>query len=290
LTAAIYTSRANLKTLVIAGAMWGGQLMLTTEVENFPGFPNKILGPDLMNNMLKQAKSFDTEIVFNDVTSIDFVKNPFNVEVGNKIYEGKSLIIATGASSKWLGLVNEKRLRGRGVSACATCDAAFFLNKKVVVVGGGDAAMEEALFLSKFVKEVKVVHRRAKLRASKILQERAFKSLKIEFIWNSIVKKILGKDKVEGVILKKTDSGDESELLCEGVFIAIGHKPNTEIFTGKIELDEKGYIVTNYGVKTNIEGVFAAGDVVDYHYRQAITAAGHGCKAAMDAIKYLEKV
>ncbi len=206
------------------------------------------------------------------------------------MYEGKSVIIATGASAKWLGLESETRLRGRGVSVCATCDAAFFKDKKAVVVGGGDTAMEEALALSKFVNEVKVVHRRDKLRASKILQERAFKDPKIEFIWNSTVKEILGKDRVEGIRLKKVDSNEELELSCDAVFVAIGYKPNTEILKGRIELDEKGYVIVKDGTKTNVEGVFAAGDVQDYRYRQAATAAGQGCKAALDAQKYLEGV
>ncbi len=210
--------------------------------------------------------------------------------MGSKAYEGKSVIIATGASAKWLGLESETRLRGRGVSVCATCDAAFFKDKKAVVVGGGDTAMEEALALSKFAREVKVIHRRDKLRASKILQERAFKDPKIEFIWNSSVQEILGKDKVEGIRLRKVDSNEEFELTCDAVFIAIGHKPNTEIFKGQIELDEKGYIISKDETKTSVEGVFVAGDVEDYRYRQAVTAAGTGCKAALDAQKYLEGV
>jgi thioredoxin reductase (NADPH) len=289
LTAAIYASRDRLKTLVVAGAMWGGQLMLTTEVENFPGFKEGILGPDLMDNMWKQAERFGTELIFDDATAVDFSSRPFKVTVGSKVYEGKSVIIATGASAKWLGLESETRLRGRGVSVCATCDAAFFKDKKAVVVGGGDTALEEALALSKFAKEIKVIHRRDKLRASIILQERAFKDPKIEFIWNSTVQEILGKDRVEGIRLRKVDSNEEFELACDAVFIAIGHKPNTEVFKGQIELDEKGYAVVRDGTKTNVEGVFAAGDVKDYRYRQAATAAGEGCKAALDAEKYLER-
>lgn len=288
LTASIYTSRASLKTLVVAGAMWGGQLMLTTEVENFPGFKEGILGPDLMDNLWKQAERFGAEMIFDDATAVDFSSKPFKVTAGSKVYEGKSVIIATGASAKWLGLESETRLRGRGVSVCATCDAAFFKDKKTVVVGGGDSAMEEALALSKFVREVKVIHRRDKLRASKILQERAFKDPKIGFIWNSSVQEILGKDKVEGIRLKKVDSNEEFELACDAVFIAIGHKPNTEIFKGQIELDEKGYIIAKDETKTSVEGVFVAGDAQDYRYRQAVTAAGAGCKAALDAQKYLE--
>ncbi len=240
--------------------------------------------------MWKQAERFGTEMIFDDATAVDFSSKPFKVTVGNKMYKGKSVIIATGASAKWLGLESETRLRGRGVSVCATCDAAFFKDKKAVVVGGGDTAMEEALALSKFAREVKVVHRRDKLRASKILQERAFKDPKIEFIWNSTVKEILGKDRVEGIRLKKVDSNEELELSCDAVFVAIGYKPNTEILKGRIELDEKGYVIVKDGTKTNVEGVFAAGDVQDYRYRQAATAAGQGCKAALDAQKYLEGV
>ncbi len=288
LTAATYTSRAKLKTLVVAGAMWGGQLMLTTEVENFPGFKEGILGPDLMDNMWKQAERFGAELVFDDATAVDFSSKPFKVTVGSKVYEGKSVIVAPGASARWLGLESETRLRGRGVSVCATCDAAFFKDKKAVVVGGGDSAIEEALALSKFVREVKVIHRRDKLRASKILQERAFKDPKVGFIWNSSVQEILGKDRVEGIRLRKVDSNEEFELTCDAVFIAIGHKPNTEIFKDQIELDEKGYIIAKDETKTSVEGVFAAGDVEDYRYRQAVTAAGTGCKVALDAQKYLE--
>ncbi len=290
LTAALYTSRAKLKTLVVAGTMWGGQLLLTTEVENFPGFKEGILGPDLMDNMWKQAERFGSEMIFDDATAVDFSSKPFKVMVGSKAYEGKSVIIATGASAKWLGLESETRLRGRGVSVCATCDAAFFKDKKAVVVGGGDTALEEALALSKFVREVKVIHRRDKLRASKILQERAFKNPKIEFIWNSTVQEILGKDRVEGIRLKKVDSNEEFELACDAVFIAIGWKPETEIFKGQIELDKAGYVIAKDTTKTSVEGVFVAGDAQDYRYRQAITAAGAGCKAAMDAEKYLEEV
>ncbi len=290
LTAAIYTSRAKLKTLVVAGTAWGGQLMLTTEVENFPGFQNGILGPDLMDNMWKQAERFGAEMIFDDATAVDFSSKPFKVVGGDKVYEGKSAIISTGASARWLGLESETRLRGKGVSVCATCDAPFFKDKKAVVVGGGDTAIEEALALSKFVREVKVVHRRDKLRASSLLEERAFKNPKIEFVWNSTVQEILGKDRVEGVRLKKVDSEEEFELACDAVFIAIGRKPNTEIFRGQVELDEKGYVKVKDGTKTNVEGVFVAGDARDYRYRQAVTAAGGGCKAALDVEKYLEAV
>jgi thioredoxin reductase (NADPH) len=290
LTAAIYTSRAKLKTLLLAGVQWGGQLMLTTEVENFPGFKDGILGPELVDQMWKQAERFGTEILFEDASIVDFSSKPFKVSTISNEYEGRSIIISTGSSAKWLGLKSEERLRGRGVSVCATCDAAFFIDKIAIVVGGGDSAMEEALALSKFVKKVKVIHRRDKLRASKILQERAFNEPKIEFIWNSTVQEILGRDKVEGVILKRRDTGEESELSCDAVFIAIGYTPNTELFRGQIELDEKGYILAKDETKTSGEGVFVAGDVQDHRYRQAITAAGSGCKAALDVQKYLEEV
>ncbi len=288
LTAAVYTSRAELKTLVIAGAVWGGQLMLTAEVENFPGFKDGILGPELMDNMWKQAKRFGAEIIFEDATNVDFSTKPLKVAVGSQVYEGQSVIIATGASAKWLGLESEKRLRGRGVSACATCDAAFFKDKKVTVVGGGDTALEEALALSKFASEIKVIHRRDRLRGSKILQQRTLKDPKIAFVWNSTVQEILGKDRVEGIRLKSVESNEESVLACDAVFIAIGHKPNTEIFKGHVELDQAGYVVARETTMTSVEGVFVAGDAQDYRYRQAVTAAGAGCRAALDAEKYVE--
>ena len=287
LTASIYTSRAGLKTVVVAGTLWGGQLMLTLEVENFPGFENGILGPKLMEEMRRQAERFGAELVLENATSADFKSKPFKVTAGNKVYEGKSVIIATGASPKWLGLESETRLRGRGVSVCATCDAPFFRNKKVVVVGGSDTAMEEAFVLSKVASEVKVIHRRDKLRASKYLQEKAFENPKITFVWNSTVQEILGKDRVEGVKLRRVDSGEESVLSCDAVFLAIGHKPNTDIFKDQIELDQTGYIVARKNTRTNIEGVFVAGEAADYRYRQAIAVAGSGCKAALDAEKYL---
>jgi thioredoxin reductase (NADPH) len=287
LTASIYTSRAGLKTLVVAGTTWGGQLMLTREVENFPGFENGILGPTLMEDMRKQAERCGAELLFEHATAADFKSEPFKVTVGSKVYEAKTVIIATGASAKWLGLESETRLRGRGISVCATCDAPFFRNRKVVVMGGGDTAMEEALFLSKVVSEVKVIHRRDKLRACKWLQEKAFANPKIGFVWNSTVTEVLGKDRVEGVKLRNVVSGEESVLACDAVFLAIGYTPNTGIFRDQIELDETGYIVVRDGTRTNIEGVFVAGDVADYRYRQAIAAAGSGCKAALDAEKYL---
>jgi len=287
LTASIYTSRAGLKTLVVAGMLWGGQLMLTQDVENFPGFENGILGPKLMEEMRKQAERCGAELIFENATSVDFKSKPFKVTAGNTVYEAKTVIIATGASAKWLGLESETRLRGRGVSVCATCDAPFFRNKKVVVVGGSDTAMEEAFVLSKVASEVKVIHRRDKLRACKFLQEKAFENPKITFVWNSRVQEILGKDRVEGVRLRRVDSGEESVLECDAVFVAIGHTPNTDIFKDQIELDQTGYIAAREETRTNIEGVFVAGDVADHRYRQAIAAAGSGCKAALDAEKYL---
>jgi len=289
LTAAIYTSRAKLKTLVVAGTLWGGQLMLTTEVENFPGFAGGIQGPDLIDNMRRQAERFGAEFLFEDATTVDFSSKPLEVSVGNKTFEGRTVIIATGVAAKWLGLESEARLRGRGVSICATCDAAFFQDKKAIVVGGGDTAMDEALALAKFAREVTVVHRRDQLRATKILQERAFNNNKIRFIWDTEVQEILGQKKVEGVRLKNVKTGKESTFATDAVFVAIGHKPNTEIFKGQIELNEKGYVVARNETRTNVEGVFVAGDVQDYRYRQAVTAAGTGCKAALDAQKYLEE-
>jgi len=288
LTAAMYSSRDGFRTLVIAGSSWGGQLMLTTEIENFPGFSEGIMGPELMEKMRRQAEKFGAEIIFEDATSVDFKNKPFKVKAGSRTYEARSVIIATGASRKWLGLESEQRLRGRGVSVCATCDGPFFRDKRVIVIGGGDTALKEALELTKFAREVKVVHRRSQLRASRILQKRAFSNPKIGFIWNAVVHEIVGKEKVEGVRLKRTDTGEEFTVECDGVFVAIGSKPNTEIFRNQIEMDKDGYIITHDGTKTSVEGIFAAGDVQDRRYRQAVVAAASGCKAALDAEKYLE--
>jgi len=289
LTAAIYTGRARLETLVIGGATWGGQLMLTSEVENFPGFPDGILGPELMSKMRKQAEKFGAKTLFEDVTSVDFSSRPFKINVGDKSFEAKAVIIATGASAKMLGLPAEYNLVGRGVSYCATCDAPFFRDKKTVVVGGGDTAMDEALTLAKYAQEVTIVHRRDRLRACKTLQERVFANQKINLVLNSVVEDILGEVRVEGVKLKNVQTGEETVMSTDAVFVAIGHKPNTEVFKGQIKLDEYGYVVVHDQTKTSVDGVFAAGDVQDYRYKQAITSAGSGCMAALDGEKYLQE-
>jgi thioredoxin reductase (NADPH) len=287
LTAALYAARANLKPLVIAGLTYGGQLMITTDVENYPGFPDGVQGPDLMQKMIDQAKRFGAEVIFEDATKVDFTKKPFTVTVADKSYLGESIIVATGASSLWLGLPSEEKFRGKGISSCATCDGFFFKGKDIIVVGGGDAAMEEALYLTKFVKTVAVLNRSDKLRASKIMQDRAKANPKISIEYNKAVEEFLGSDHLTSVKVKDTISGQVLDRTIEGAFIAIGHKPNTEIFQGQLELDAKGYIVPKDQTRTNIDGVFVAGDVRDYRYRQAVTAAGMGCMAAMDVEKYL---
>ena len=289
LTAAIYAGRALVKTLVVGGRLSGGQLMLTTGVENFPGFSEAVQGPDLMKELRKQAERFGADIIDEDAESVDFSTRPFKVSAGNNIHTAKAVIIATGSSAKWLGLPSEAAMRGKGVSSCATCDGYFFRGKKVVVVGGGDTAIEEALFLTKYATEVVVVHRRGELRASKILQQRAMSNEKIRFAWNSVVEEILGDQKVEGVKLRNVTTGELSIATCDGVFVAIGHEPNTGIFNRQIALDDKGYVLTQQGTKTSVGGVFVAGDVHDYRYRQAVTAAGEGCRAAIDALTYLEE-
>ncbi|TMI19494.1 thioredoxin-disulfide reductase [Candidatus Bathyarchaeota archaeon] len=286
-TAAIYSCRAGRKTLLIAGSIPGGQLMLTSDVENFPGFPESIVGPELMEQMRKQAERFGPEIVYDDASNVDFRSRPFNVTVGKKTYEGKTVIISTGANAKWLGIPSETKFRGHGVSSCATCDGYFFKEKDVVVVGGGDTAMEEATFLANITKKVTVVHRRDKLRASQIMQERSLKNPKIGFVWDSVVKEVLGDSNVTGVRSKNLKTGKEQLLKTDGVFVAIGYEPNTSIFKGQIDLDPKGYIITHKETETNVPGVFAAGDVRDFRYRQAITAASDGCKAAMDADRFI---
>jgi thioredoxin reductase (NADPH) len=288
LTAAVYSARANLNPLVIEGFDAGGQLMLTTDVENYPGFVDGIMGPELMEQFRKQAARFGTEYVTSNVKEVDFSQRPFRVSTGDADYLGHSIVIATGASAKMLGVPGERELLGHGVSTCATCDGFFFRDRELIVVGGGDTAMEEAIFLTKFASKVTVVHRRDELRASKILQERAFENDKIDFIWNSVITEIFGNGRVEGVRLKDTVDGGESEVPTGGVFVAIGHTPNTQLFEAQVELTE-GYIVTpGPTTETTVPGVFAAGDVVDFRYRQAVTAAGMGCMAAIDAERWLE--
>jgi len=292
LTAALYAARANLEPIVFEGIQAGGQLTLTTAVENFPGFPDGIMGQELMDAMRKQAKRFGAKCVLAEVTSVDLSQRPFKVVAGEMALEAETLIIASGASSKLLGIESERKLLGHGVSTCATCDGFFFKDKEVVVVGGGDSAMEEGTFLTKFATKVTIIHRRDKLRASKIMQERAFKNKKIDFIWDSAIEEILGdREKgVTGVRIRNLKTGETSVKECQGVFVAIGHTPNTKLFEGQIEMDEKGYIITkNRTSETNVPGAFAAGDVQDHRYRQAITAAGTGCMAAMDAEKFLEE-
>lgn len=286
LTAAIYTTRADLKTLVVSGVKWGGQLMLTTLVENFPGFPEGIQGPDLMQSMRKQAEKFGAEFVDDDFTVVDFSSKPFKISVGDKTYEGKSVIIATGADTKWLGVPGEKEKIGRGVSSCAPCDAAFFRNKNVIVVGGGDSAMEEALVLSKFATNVIIVHRRDSFRASEIMVKRVKENPKIKVMFNSEITEVLGELKVEKVKVKNNQTNTITEMPIDGIFVAIGHMPNSSMFTG-IDLDEQGFIKIHDHYLTNVDGVFVAGDVHDNHYKQAVTAAGYGCAAALEAQKWL---
>ena len=291
LTAAIYAARANLQPLVVEGSQPGGQLTITTDVENYPGFPKGIMGPELMEEFKKQAVRFGAETLFGEVTSADLTARPFRLLISKETYSCDALIIATGATAKLLGLESEKKLMGYGVSACATCDGFFFKDKDLIVVGGGDTAMEEATFLTKFAKKVNVVHRRDQLRASKIMQERAERNPKISFIWDSTLEEIYGDPKgggVKGVKLKNLKSGVTRDFDIDGVFIAIGHEPNSKLFVGQLDLDPNGYIKTHDGTKTNVAGVFACGDVQDHVYRQAITAAGTGCMAAIDAERFLE--
>ncbi len=288
LTAAIYAARANLNPLVVAGGMYGGQLMLTTEVENYPGFPQGILGPDLMIAFREQAERFGARIENVDATSVDFSRRPFSVRTPDQEYFAKSVIVASGASARWLNIPGEELLRGHGVSTCATCDGAFFKGKHIVVVGGGDSAMEEALFLTRFGKRVTIVHRRDTLRASKIMADRALSHDTIDFIWNSVVEEVLGTTHVTGLKLYDLKEETHRTFAADALFIAIGHDPNTQLFKGQLELDRGGYIDSPDGTSTNIEGVFVAGDVYDIRYKQAVTAAGLGCRAAMDAERYLE--
>ncbi len=287
-TAAIYASRANLSVLMFQGYQVGGQLMLTSDVENYPGFEEGILGPPMMEKFEVQARRFGAEMIPEDVTEIDFSQRPFRLTADSGEYLARTIIIATGASAKWLGLPSEQRLQGRGVSACATCDGFFFKGKDVAVIGGGDTAMEEAIFLTRYAHHVTVIHRRDTLRASKIMQERAFKNPRISFIWDSDVAEVLGDEAVIGLRLLNVKTDAESILPVQGLFLAIGHEPNTSLFKGVIDMDKKGYIVPVEYTMTNIPGVFAAGDVTDHRYRQAVTAAGDGCRAAIDLERWLE--
>jgi thioredoxin reductase (NADPH) len=288
LTAALYAARANLTPLVLKGIDAGGQLMLTTDVENYPGFPDAILGPELMERMEKQAGRFEAELLHQEATAVDLSSRPFGVWSGDEEWRARSLVIATGATAKMLGLESERRLLGHGVSTCATCDGFFFRGQELVVVGGGDSAVEEALFLTRFATKVTVVHRRDTLRASKIMQDRAVASDKIEFLWDSVVEEILGDGQVTGARIRNVKTGDSAELAAGGVFIAIGHTPNTRLFEGQLEMTGGYIVVDEPTTRTSVEGAFAAGDVVDFTYRQAITAAGMGCQAAMDAERFLE--
>lgn len=292
LTTALYNSRANLEPLVIEGIQPGGQLTITTEVENFPGFPEGIQGPELMDRMHKQAEKFGTKFIFGTVSRVNLSKTPFELEVEGRFFTCDALIIASGATAKLLGLPSESQLMGHGVSACATCDGFFFKNKEIAVIGGGDSAMEEATFLTKFASKVTIIHRRQELRASSIMQERAKNNPKIQFLWNKNISEFVGTPQtgLQGIRLKDIISGEENVFECQGAFLAIGHVPNTQVFKGQLEMDEKGYLLTKgKSTKTNIPGVFAAGDVQDSIYRQAISAAGSGCMAALDAQHYLEE-
>jgi thioredoxin reductase (NADPH) len=287
-TAALYAARADLEPLVIEGFAWGGQLMITSDVENYPGYPNGVMGPEMMSDLRRQAEKFGSEFLTDDVTKVDFSQQPLRVWVGDDEFRAKAVIVATGASARWLGIESEVQHKGRGVSACATCDAAFFRDKDVYVVGGGDSAFEEALFLTKFASKVHLVHRRDEFRASRIMVDRAEKNEKLDFVLNAVVDEILGDVKVEGLRLRSTVDDETWEVPADGVFVAIGHDPNTTLFVDQLDHDAAGYLLTKAGsTETNVPGVFAAGDVQDHTYRQAITAAGTGCMAALDAERWL---
>ncbi|MEM3455533.1 MAG: thioredoxin-disulfide reductase [Candidatus Micrarchaeia archaeon] len=289
LTAAIYAARAELKPIVISGMQPGGQISQTTLVENYPGFPDGIMGPELMDNMRKQAEKFGTRFIDEEVVSVDFRNRPFTIKTETKELKSKAVIIASGATAKWLGVPGESKLIGKGVSGCATCDGFFFKGKDVAVIGGGDTALEDAIFLTKFANSVTIIHRRDQLRASKIMQERAFANQKIKFIWDTVVTEIIGEEKVTGIRIKNVKTGEEKEMKIDGVFVAIGHSPATNLFKGQIEIDENGYIIKKENTETSVKGVFVAGDVADKRYKQAIAAAGDGCKAAIDVEKYLQE-
>jgi thioredoxin reductase (NADPH) len=289
-TAGIYSSRARHDTLILSGILPGGQLVNTTDVENYPGFENGIMGPDLMIKFRKQTERMGTTIIDDEVVNVDFKHKPFKVLTASEEYEAKAVIVCTGANPRKLGLEGETTYAGKGVSYCATCDGPFFKNQELVVAGGGDSAVEEATFLTKFASTVHLVHRRDKLRATKIMQERAIADQKIKFHWNKAVEEIIGNGKVQKVVLKDTKTNEKTTLEVGGIFVAIGHVPNTKLFVNQIELDEQGYVVVNENTKTNVKGIFAAGDVHDHRYRQAITAAGMGCMAAIDVDKYLAEI
>ncbi|MFY9965124.1 MAG: thioredoxin-disulfide reductase [Nitrososphaeraceae archaeon] len=289
-TAGIYTSRAKLNTLLISGSLPGGQLMTTSEVENYPGFPNGIFGPELMMNMRQQAERFGAKLLDDEVVEVDFKRRPFGIRTQGQEFRSESVIICTGASPRKLGLKAEQEFAGKGISYCATCDGPFFKGEDIAVVGGGDTAIEEATFLTKFGKSVKIIHRKDSLRASKILQEKAFENPKIDFVWDHVVSDISGNRKISSISVRNLRTGEERKISVGGLFVAIGHEPNTSILRGQLQLDDKGYIALTKNTKTSVEGVFAAGDVHDYRYRQAITAGGFGCMAALDVEKWLVEI
>lgn len=289
LTAAIYTTRGAASTLILGGEKWGGQLMLTSGIDNFPGFPEGIMGPTLMANMRKQAERFGAEFIEKNVESVKNINNVFEITAGGEMYPAKSIIIATGAATRWLEVDGMEKLIGRGISSCAPCDAPFFKGKRVAVVGGGDAAMEEAVVLTKYASEVLIIHRKNEFRASAAMQKKVKDNPKIKILWNSEVIKVIGEDKLEKVVIKNNQTNKEEELALDGLFVAIGHKPESDIFKGIVATDEKGYIVIQNGSKTNVPGIFVSGDVHDFTYKQAVTAAGYGCQAAMEVLKYLQE-